>query len=161
MHHFLANSMIASLMLKQRSPISLRNIIILLPGQKNSWWRWKRSCWGRGNWGMSWRPSRSISKFRVSWLAPDSTGQNHRTIEMVLMFIARDSVMLMNIAMLYQPKHAKACHSYAIGDLYHSTDILKPSHSLPVASNIVLFLQKPLPTSLSLFYAICDNYCYF
>jgi len=71
------------------------------------------------------------------------------------------ALMLMNIVMLYQPKRAKARHSYAIGDLYHSTDVLKPSHSLPVASNIVLFLQKPLPTSLSLFYTICDNYCYF
>jgi len=34
----------------------------------------------------------------------------------------------MNIVMLYQPKHAKACHSYAIGDLYHSTEVLEPSH---------------------------------
>jgi len=38
---------------------------------------------------------------------------------------------VMNIVMLYQPKRTKARHSYAIGNLYHSTEVLEPSHSLP------------------------------
>ena len=54
----------------------------------------------------------------------------------------------MNIVTLYQPNHPKARHSYAIGNLYHSTEVLEPSHSLQFASNIVLFLQKPLSISL-------------
>lgn len=51
---------------------------------------------------------------------------------------------LMNIVTLYRLSRLKSHFMrplYALGDLYHSVSVLKPSHSLPVAASIILLLQ--------------------